>query len=406
MRWILGLLLLLATSLWGGFHYLKNYPAKKYGQWIQGQNFDRYYSLEKFKTLYLAPTGIDEIPPYQEDYTQLWKEFPIGNTIVPLPTRHPLFQSVPIIDLTNKQAKPNLGISFLQPNGREISRIYTLPQRLYQDHSLGQELFKLPYVSNRLRMKNIDDLWVDLFSYKVGQKSQLDDMIYDLYILHVRSKILPIETLRYGMMKDGKLAMIELTSKDKDYKVELVLIQKSGNVFSYVLRTESANPESLKLRSKFLNSINFGPKDEAISRMLYTEFKQLNYARQVDQEGMLYLFSAWSQNTDSLELLKEMIYYLERGQQTKKQLSALYRYSFKKYGKTFTSRKDVADVDDPELILQRNIELEEKANYKKAEEAQNQVPEAPALTPDEKMNLYLKKAKEQKAKEAESMTVH
>ncbi len=406
MRWILGILLLSAAAFWGGYSYVKNYPAKKYAQWVKGQNFDHYYSLNQFKQLYLVPTGIDEIPPYQEDYTQLWKEFPIGNTIVPLPTRHPLLQSVPIIDLPSKIAKPNLGITFLQPNGREISRVYTLPQRLYQDHSLAQELFKLPYIKNRLRKKTIDELWVDLFSYKVGDKTRIDDMIYDLYILHIRSKILPPETLRYGLMNDQKLAMIELSSKDKDYKVELVLIQKSGNIFSYVLRTEKSNSESLKLRSKFLRSISFGQKDEAISRILYTEFKQLNYARQVDQEGMLYLFSAWSQNTDSLELLKEMIYYLERGQQTKKQLGALYRYSFKKYGKTFTSRKDVGDLEDPELILQRNIELEEKENYKKAEQAQNQVPEAPVLTPDEKMNLYLKKAKEQRAKEAESMTIH
>jgi hypothetical protein len=64
------------------------------------------------------------------------------------------------------------------------------------------------------------------------------------------------------------------------------------------------------------------------------------------------------------------------------------------------------DQDDPELTLQRNIELEEKDNYKKAQESQLKVPEPPALTPDEKMNIYLKKAKEQKAKEAEEMTVH
>ena len=164
--------------------------------------------------------------------------------------------------------------------------------------------------------------------------------------------------------------------------------------------------ESLKLRSKLLDSISFSPVDEAIGRLLYTEFKQLNYARQVDQEGMLYLFAAWSQNPDNVELLKEMITYLERGQNTKQQLKTLYTYSFKRYGKTYTTRRDVDEQDNPELVLQRKIEIEQKDKQKAVEAIQMKAPEAPDLTPDEKMNLYLKKAKEEKAKETTDMTVH
>ena len=162
----------------------------------------------------------------------------------------------------------------------------------------------------------------------------------------------------------------------------------------------------MNLRSKFLEAIVFSPVDESIGRFLYTEFKQLNYARQIDQEGMLYLFSAWSQNPDNVELLKEMIYYLERGQNTKKQLKILYTYSFKRYGKTYTTRKDVDAQDNPEIILQRGIEIEERENKRNAELISNKPAEAPVLSPEEKINSYLKKAKQDKSKEAEDMVVH
>ena len=391
----------------GGYLYVVDFPYYKYSRWINGTSKDRYYEIPEFRAIYLNSPALDEIPPYQEDYVQLWKEFPLRNSLIPMPTRHPMFQTVPIVETNGKNGTPHFGIILEDPKGRELSRVYTLPNRLYQDHGQGQELFKLPYVRNRILNKKLDIIWKDIFSFKIDVKDKsVDEMIYDLYIVHLRSKILPKETVRYGLIKDGKQALIELTSKDKDYKVELIMTMDSGSIFSYVLKTEINSSESVKLRSKFLETITFSPIDDTIGRFLYTEFKQLNFARQIDQEGMLYLFAAWSQNPDSVELLKEMIFYLERGQNTKKQLKAFHNYSFKRYRKTYTTRNDVDSQDNPEIILQRNIELEERQNKKNADVLSNQRPEMPELTSDEKMKLNLKKVKKEKAKEAEDMTIH
>ncbi|MBA2403416.1 MAG: hypothetical protein H0V66_01485 [Bdellovibrionales bacterium] len=395
------------TLLVGTYLYIVDFPYYKYSHWINGTTRDRYFEIKNFRDIYLNPTGLEAIPSYQEDYVQLWKEFPLRNSLVPMPTRHPMFQTVPIIEMQGKSGTPLFGIILQDPSGREISRVYTLPNKLYQDHSQGQELFKLPYVRNRILNKGLDEVWKDIFSYKIEVKDKpVDEMIYDLYIVHLRSKMLPKETVRYGLIKGGKQALIELVSNDKDYSVELIMTMDSGSIFSYILKTEKNRAESVKLRAKFLASVTFSPVDEAISKFLYTEFKQLNYARQVDQEGMLYLFAAWSQNPENVELLKEMIYYLERGQNTKKQLKTLYTYSFKRYKKTYTTRKDVDEQDNPEIILQRKIEIEEIENKKSAEAATIKGAEAPELTPDEKMNIYLKKAKREKTKETEDMIVH
>lgn len=405
MRWLLGLFVLIGVLLVVGLFWAKGLPYRKYSAWVNGQGQDHLFQISNFKPFYLVPTGINEVTSYKEDYTQLWREFPIRNSVMPLPTRHPLFSTIPIVDVVGKNMAPHMGMSILSSQGRELSRIYTLPTQLFPDHTLGQELFRLPYVKNRILKQNLDDVWKDIFSYRVEPKEKsLDEMIYDLYIIHIRSRFLPKEAIRYGLIKEGKQALIELASQNKDYTVEMVLTLSGGTIYSYVLKTEKINADSTKLRSKFLSTVTFSPIDTSMGKILYTEFKQLNFARQVDQEGMIYLFSAWTQDPDNVDLLKEMIFYLERGQNNQGQLKNLYQYAFQRYGKTFSNRAG-EELADPELNLQRNIEIEQAQKRLEAEKARLQPAPEPELTPDEKMNLYLKKAKEEKLKKKD-MTIH
>jgi hypothetical protein len=408
MRWLFSFGFIISLALIGAYTFVENYPQQLYQDWMSGQRFNRYFDISNYGPLLLAPVEIESISPYQEDYVQLWKEFPLRSILIPLPTRHPLFQTIPVIQMISKDkaVPPQIGIALLDPSSRELSRVYGLPTKLYPDHSQGQELFKLPYVRKRILAKGQDELWRDVFSLKFQVKDKsIDEMLYDLYILHVRSKLLPKETIRYGLIKEGKQALIELNSNDKDYMVELVLTLAGGTIYSYVLRTDKQNSESQRLRAKFLDSIIFSQVDEAMGRFLYKEFKHLNFARQVDQEGMLYLYSAWSQNPENQKFLKEMISFLERGRNNKKQLKALYEFSLRRYGKTFTER-NIEDDDDPEMSLQRKIEVEEKNRFKEAESKKVVNPQPIKLSPEEKMNLHLKKAKETKKREKSEMTVY
>lgn len=406
MRWPLTLVLIFGFALVGGFIFAKGYPYRLYSHWMKGEGWNKYYSLEHYKSAYLRPIAIDEVPPYNEDYSQLWRDFPIGNTKIPMPVRHPLFQTVPLIESFGKKNPPQVGMIIYSPNDREISRVYALPTSLIKDYTQGQELFKLPYVRNRLLKIDQTKLWQDVFSYSIEVKSKsLDDMIYDLYVLYLRSKMLPNDMRKYGLLKDTQ-ALVELDSNDKDYIIELVMNYDSGRVDSYILKTEKNNEESRKLRAKFLDNISFVPADKAMGKILYTEFKQLNFARQVDQEGMLYLFSAWTQETESVELLKEMIFYLERGRNRGLQLRPLYTFAMKHYGKTFTTRNIFNEHDDPNLVLQRKIEIENIERTQEALRTKEKAPLEAELTPDEKMNLYLKKAKEEGPLEAKDMTIH
>lgn len=407
MRWLLALILLIGVAAFGGYVFLKGYPYRLYSHWVQGKDFNKYYSIQGYRESLLVPKTIAEVPPYKEDYSQLWREFPLRNASIPLPVRHPLFQTIPIIEAGSDKSPPQVGMTILNPNNREISRIYTLPLNVAEDHTQGQDLFRLPFVRNRILKFPEEKIWQDMFTFKIEVKSKsMEEMIYDLYILHLRSKFLPKATLRYGLLKDGR-AVIELSSKDKDYMIELVLTNNKGNIYSYVLRTEKNNEESRKLRSKFLESIKFVPIDPSMGKILYKEFKSLNFARQVDQEGMLYLFSAWTQDMENVDMLKEMIFYLERGKNRGLQLRALYSYALKNFGKTFTSNSEFDASEDPNISLQRRIEIEAKEKVLEVSKDREKPPVEPDLTPEEKMNLYLKKAKEaSQSGEKSDMTVH
>lgn len=405
MRLIATVMIIFGVALGVSAWRLWSYPSSLYSKWMKGEGWNRYYEITNFRPLLLRPLPIDSISEYKEEYPELWKDFPLRSTMLPLPVRHPFFTTVPILDFDKKVKSLHLGMSFLGPGGRENSRIYALATGIQKDYTTGLDLFKLPYVKNRIVAHSPEKLWKDIFTMElIPKKKSLDEMIYDLYLLYIRSKLLPKETIRYGLISGTAKAIMELESKDKDYIMELVMIQDRGSVYSHVLRTEKNSEESRKLRSKFLTSITYSPTDSAMSRILYTEFKQLNFTRQVDQEGMLYLFSAWSQDTSNEDLLREMVFYLERGSKYHKHLSTFYKYSFLKYGKTFTTRDVFTEEDEPEIALQRKIELEAIGKGRALKDKVSDP--GPELTPDERMNIYLKKAKEAQPENKDEMTIH
>ena len=137
MRLLAGIFLIMATLIVGAYLYAVDYPYYKYSHWISGQDKDRLYEISRPSEITLVPPNLEKISVYKEDYVQLWKGFPLRNSLIPMPTRHPLFQTVPIVEMQGKTGTPNFGIILQDPTGREISRVYTLPNRLYQDQSQG-----------------------------------------------------------------------------------------------------------------------------------------------------------------------------------------------------------------------------------------------------------------------------
>ena len=405
------MLLILAVPIFGAYVALRILPYYTYDQVIHGKWSHRLYKLPRFDNRLLRPDEQRGAGQIGEDFSGLWREFHLRDVVVPLPTGHPMFRTIPIIQMMEGKSEPQIGVLFRGPSGREITRLYLLKSGAWNDQFESQELFRLPLVRRVLKQKTAEQVWKDLFTRKIeGWDLPWEDMVYNLYLLHLRATVLPPGFLAYGPLEGEGMAYVEIPSKNKDYRTEIVFSFERGLLLSYLLVTERSNADSEEMRARFLKGINFRTSDPGLAPLIYKEFKQLSFVRQVDQEGMLYLMSAWSHQMDDVEMLKEMIYFLERGPKNGPQLKPLYRYVYDRYQKTFTTRDVGLDEDEPDIRLQRQIELEGIAERQRLQEKPKEPPKEEVVTPKERMDEYLRKAREEKVqdkrKKRDKLIVH
>ena len=389
--------LLVAVPVVGVYVAANTVPYIYYNKLIEGKTSNKYYKLEHWDQRYLVPPKQTEMNKIADDFSTLWREFHLRDVVIPLPAGHPMFKTIPLVENREGVEEPMLGILFRAPTGREMARIYLLNNGTWNDRMDDQELFKLPVVKRELQKVPHDQVWKDLFTKNItGWELPWQQMAYNLYLLNLRSVILPERMKSYVLLADGKKALVEVESKNKDYRTEIVFEFERGLLLSYLLVSEIGNTDSQDLRSRFIEKISFRTSTKELAPIIYNEFKQLAFNRQTDQEGMLYLFSAWSHDMQQSDMLKEMIYFLERGEKNHDQLRPLYRYAYKRYNKTFTSRDIGLEEDDDDIRLQRRIELEAIAERKRVLEKTREPKPAPVVTPKETMDDYLRRARAEK----------
>ncbi len=399
MKGLTVILLLLCVPLFGVYVAFEFLPYYTYNKVVKGEWSHELYMLKRWDKSFLNPGVTRGSGEVSSSMSELWREFHLRDVVVPLPTGHTMYRTIPMISMLPGQVDPHLGIKFNGPSGREIARLYLLKSGSWSDQFESQKLFKLPLVRRVLMGKSSEEIFKDVFSKKIeGWDLPWQTMVYNLYILQLRSTLLPPGLLDYGSLTSEGMAFVELPSKNKDYRTEIVFSFDRGLLLSYLLVTERSNADSEDMRARFLQGINFRPSDPSLAPLIYKEFKQLSFIRQTDQEGMLYLLSAWSHKTEDVEMLKEMIYFLERGPKNGPQLKPLYRYVYDRYQKTFTTRDVGLDEDEPEIRLQRQIELEGMAERLKLQEKPKEAVVEEVVTPKERMDEYLRKAREEKIK--------
>ncbi|MBJ00195.1 MAG: hypothetical protein CME67_03105 [Halobacteriovoraceae bacterium] len=339
-------------------------PYYMYNKTIKGGYKSSWYHVDDFSPIMLSPNKVDlEVPNIGNE--DLWQKFQLKDTYVPLPVKNPFYYVAPILDYDENNKRTRLGLTVYGTGLREISKIFFVSNAVMNSELRSQELFKLPVVARILKNKSSEQVWKDMFSKQIGEWNiPFSEMAYNLYILQLRLKLFPNSIMSFGSLNETT-GIIKLPSKNKDYITELVMTRTRGVVYSYLIMTEKNNRDSNVLRYKFLQDIEFRPGSKSLASIIYKEFKALPFKKKVDHEGMFYLMSAFSHDLENRKYLKQMIYWLERGEDNQKQLKALYEFASKKYGKVFTNRLVEGLEVDPEILLQRNIELENAREIKK-----------------------------------------
>jgi len=333
-------------------------PDYLYRFTIEGNFPTRWYSIDKFTPNLLKPARYPF--SYVDNYSaeNLWKEFHIKDAVIPMPYRHPQFKVVPILKRTDKSESFEMGFEFLGAENRLVAEIHFLPNMIFSYRPKGQKLFDLPILKAVVSQKQISSIWSDLFSREISHfKLDYDEMLYNLYLIDLRKRILPENYISYGHVGEQEIGIVKLIPKNKDYNAELVMIMRQNIIYSYFLLTKMDDPEALEVRDRFLKKIRFQAGSESIARIYYDEFKLLPIYRKIDQEGMIYLLSAWSNWNKKKDILRELIFYLEKGE-SRIQLKPLYNFANQVYGSTFSRLAEILS-DDPELQLKSKIERED-----------------------------------------------
>jgi hypothetical protein len=368
-------------------------PYYFYSKILKNDYYGRWYSLTNYSHSILTPSESMIVNYEKLGNVDLWKQFHFMDVLVPLPVRNPFYYVSPVLKYIEETKKTEIGLKIYDAKEREISKIYFTSNRLFPNELNSQKFFQLPLVKKHLKMINQEQIWKDLFSKQLKDWNvPFAEMAYNLYLLHLRSKLLPEKYLQYALVANTLTGVIELESLNKDYITEFILTKNQGIIYSFVLITEKGNEESQLIRSKLLNETQFQGGSEHLTNILYREFKGLSYDAQIDHEGMLYLLSAWTHSPDNQDFLKEMIFNLERGERNQRQLEPIYKYAYERYGKTF-STKDIAGIKlDDNIILQRNVELEKQRDEEKLKNQRVEIEEI-QISPEEEMRLRLEEAK-------------
>lgn len=370
---------------------------------VSGKEGFSYFELSG-DTVYLQSSSV-KIPEKSINRDEGWERVQVSNFNFLLPTTHPFYQILPLFHMINE--KFIFGVELKSSSSKDIASLQFLDSRYLSKGSSVQKIFELPLAKKVLAQKSVKQLWSDLFELNVDQFSDdIEVLIYQLFIVDLRSRFFPPKTKAFGLITPER-ALVELESTDKDYRNDLVLINRQGHIVSYIVRSHLLNSDAQKMRDYYINNIKYQDNNSSISEIIYKEFKQLPYEDKVAKRGMTHLFSAWSSSPKNPEYVQEMVFYLEKGGEINfGMLNPIYEASLMMFEKTFTQFPVALKRVSSKIFLQRKKELEVVEQIRGLTDSQN-IKDEPInihnLPDKQRAKIYLEKAKkESKAKKSKN----
>jgi hypothetical protein len=338
----------------------------------------------------------------------LYQTFHFGHFELPMPINHPLFYLIPIIKIEG--AGPRLGASFQNGKNSELFSFMIEKNYKFETTSGDQKLFALPIFKNYISRKSSEEVWADMFrkklslpsnsgesfyeSLKVLRQVSYYDLVYNIYVLYNRNFSLPPESKRFYFYPQRKMGILELPSEDPKMLTERLYLIENGFVYPVLIKTRMSNMNAKNLRQKFIQEITYRETNADSAVSVYARYKQINYGQRIDQQGMTYLYAAWSHDLSNREYIRFIILFLERGKLNLKYLNPFYEYAYRKFGSTLSSDSGYLNETASEALKRKiSTELE---NEVKSESGEGPSFEGQFSSPDEKIKYMLQKAKDNK----------
>jgi len=412
MKWIIALFITLLMIVGVGLK-VAYYPYQFYNQVIIGGSDSRYLNLGPFDKKYLAPEEFG----YQRAGEKLsrgsfgssfWREFQFSSFLLPIPVRHPGYLFIPNIELNEKSGETTLGIKISDSNKKVLLEYFPRKKKKLNFSFSEVKLFKIPYFRSYLNEKTNSVIWKDIFTKKISllEKGSRDwssylkylksrdykELVYNLYILMLRERVFPKTIKSFSYVPDRSFGVFRYHDNNSRMSHEEYLWENKGVAEIIEIKARNYDPQGDFLREKYIKNMKYNETDHSMHVALYAEFKNLPYRRQIDQEGLVFLYTAWSHQIYKREFLRDMISFLERGKGNYIHLRPIYEYSLLKYGTTFSTE----DRRESAIEKMKREEAEEtKKALEKAKRDQGESEEEiDNMSRDERLNYYLKEAKE------------
>jgi hypothetical protein len=379
-----------------------------------------FVSMPSAKKVFLNPQAWTWGNNIAQDKEKLWQSFHFSNYVIPMPIHHPLFMVVPVIERRG-QDQVNFGAVFEGFNKQDYAFFKTLSVQDFDTSLKKQRIFELPIFKKIIMSKLKPELWKDLMSYSLSLplrsnksvfqywselwKISYSDLVYRLFLLQVRNQIFPENAASFSFNPELSKGLFEIhefgvddtkllaDDLDPKYLNEIVVFMEKGNLHRLKLKTLYNHPTSLYYRKAFIHQLDFKLSTQDSVVPIYAKYRQLDYTRRIDQEGMVYLFSSWTHVPESSDFLKEMIRFLERGRSRFEQLSPLYHYAYDNFGTTFSTRpENLRETDDQRMrrFMREKAEKEARAQKDRELSSREIIPEG-----KERIEYFLNKAKEE-----------
>ncbi len=412
------LILLIAILVAAAVAYVAPYYlfSKAINQGIQHE----YLNLPKSPPQFIFPTRFVRREADNDVFQgqdNLWMNFHLGNFVVPMPMHHPYFIMIPNIGYKfDDPQNLKLGVIFVEPHTKSEYVSFLSGEKFSLELEIGrQKIFNLPIFKKYIEEKKQQTLWQDLFTLDVTGGLKLysesfnwkqlyegaskfwmtpkEEWVYRLYLLEKRSEFFKGNVLNIDFKEKNQIGITKIKTDDTRMLQEVFYIPEGKNVYTINFKTYPWDPVSRGIRKKYLETLELKMSTPEASYSIYNTYSKLPYNIKIDQEGLTYLYSAWSHQTASKDFLRMMIRFLEKGKDYSMQTTPLYEFAYRRFGTNFSTREDTVK-EDSETRLKRKMgeELEKQLS----DEERKKLPDSEGnfQSEDAKMNYFLNKAKE------------
>ena len=404
---------LILSVLAGGLYLVFRAPFHFYELALNIGIDSRFLSIRKLPDFLYSPSEFQRVTmvgDFTEDEDS-WIKMHFSHFKLPVPKRHPLYTPLP--SFTIKENKVNLGFQLVDNKNREISSVTYLGMEKLTFDFKNNLIFQLPLFKKFILKRKYEAIWKDLFTLKLGSYRDvsfmwpgskkwietLQGMVYELFILHNRAKFfsLDAQNITFDMKSNSGVVQVNdnETKKDliKQFRQEIIFINFKNEIYQLQLRSKIENIRAEAYRRRFFRDLEFHFSTPSSSIPLYAEFKKLPYSEKLDTSSLIFLLSAYSHETHKRQFLKEMVFYLERGQADRKILNPIYNFAFKKFGTNLSSDESSIQETEEEK-LKRKIEEEESKEDDAIKNTKFDGEEGKFDSKEDKINYFLQKAKD------------